>query len=126
MSVGADSPDDRRTAGDPTDRRSRAEPSATDDPAAPTATDGPTGSVRGTANRSGRDRAAERRVPVRAAWGIAYRTATMLGAALLAAFAFTRHTLLWDLAGAVLVAFAIVDLILLVAVTWFRWRHRDD
>jgi len=50
----------------------------------------------------------------------------MLGAALLAALAFAQDTLVWDLVGAVLVAFAIVDLILLVAVTWFQWRHRDD
>ena len=63
---------------------------------------------------------------MRARWGVAYRTTTMLGAALLAAIAFTRHTLLGDVVGAVLVAFAIVDLILLVVVAWFQWRHRDD
>jgi len=63
---------------------------------------------------------------VRARWGVAYRTATMLGAALLAALAFTRHTLLWDVVGAVLVGLAIVDLILLAVVAWFQWRHRGD
>lgn len=63
---------------------------------------------------------------MRARWGIAYHTTTMLGTALLAALAFAQHTLLWDVVGAVLVAFAIVDLILLVVVAWFQWRHRDD
>lgn len=63
---------------------------------------------------------------MRARWGVAYHTTTMLGTVLLAAIAFAQHTLLWDIVGAVLVAFAIVDLILLVAVAWFQWRHRDD
>jgi hypothetical protein len=63
---------------------------------------------------------------VRARWGIAYRIATMLGAGVLAAVAFAQHTQLWDIVGAVLVAMAIVDLILLITVAWFQWRHRDD
>jgi hypothetical protein len=63
---------------------------------------------------------------VRARWGVAYRTTTMLGAAGLAALAFAQDTQAWDVVGAVLVAFAIVDAILLVVVTWFQWRHRHD
>lgn len=63
---------------------------------------------------------------VRARWGVAYRTTTMLGAALLAAIAFAQHTLLWDIVGAVLVGLAIVDGILLAVVAWFQWRHRAD
>ena len=62
---------------------------------------------------------------MRARWGVAYRTFTMVGAAALAVIAFSRHTPLWDVVGAVLVGLAIVDLILLVVVAWFQWRHRD-
>lgn len=60
---------------------------------------------------------------MRPGWAIAYRTATMLGAAGLAALAFAQDTLVWDIVGAVLVAFAISDAILLVVVAWFRRRH---
>ena len=63
---------------------------------------------------------------MRARWGVSYRIATMLGATGLAVFAFSRHTPVWDIIGAVLVAMAIVDLILLLVVAWFQWRHRDD
>lgn len=63
---------------------------------------------------------------MRARWGVAYRITTMLLTVAAAVFAFTRHTQLWDIVGAVLVAMAIVDLILLVVVAWFQWRHRDD
>ncbi|MBM3658098.1 MAG: hypothetical protein FJW95_01145 [Actinobacteria bacterium] len=89
-------------------------------------TDHPGVGAVGTATGGRADGPRPRQTPVRAAWGVAYRTTTMLGAALLAALAFAQDTLVWDLVGAVLVAFAIVDLILLVAVTWFQWRHRDD
>ena len=61
-----------------------------------------------------------------ARWGVAYRTATMLGAAVLAALAFAQHTQWWDIVGAVLAAFAIVDAILLVVVAWVSWRRRRD
>lgn len=63
---------------------------------------------------------------MRARWGVAYRTATMLGAGLLAAVAFAQHTPVGDVVGAVLVGLAIVDLVLLVVVAWFQWRHRHD
>lgn len=59
-------------------------------------------------------------------WAVSYRVATMVGSVALAAFAFSRHTQVWDIVGAVLVAFAIVDVILLVVVALFRWLHRDD
>lgn len=63
---------------------------------------------------------------MRARWGVTYHVATMLGTAGLAAIAFSRHTPLWDVVGAVLVAFAIIDLVLLLVVAWFQWRHRDE
>jgi len=63
---------------------------------------------------------------VRSSWAVTYRVATMVGCAALAALAFSRHTPGWDIVGAALVAFAIVDLLLLTVVAWFRWRHRGD
>ena len=75
---------------------------------------------------AGAGRTSERGVPVRARWAIAYRITTMLLTAALAAVAFTQHTQLWDIVGAVLVAYAIVDVLLLITVAWFRWRHRDE
>ena len=53
-----------------------------------------------------------------------YRTATLLAAGALAALAFSQRSEGWDIVGAVLVGSAIADLILLIVVTWFRWRHR--
>ena len=60
---------------------------------------------------------------MRSSWAVTYRVATMVGCA---ALAFSRHTPGWDIVGAVLVAFAIVDALLLTVVAWFRWRHRGD
>ena len=63
---------------------------------------------------------------MRFSWAVTYRVVTMVGSAALAAYAFTRHTPGWDIVGAVLVGFAIVDVLLLTVVAWFRWRHRGD
>ena len=63
---------------------------------------------------------------MRASWAVTHRVVTMVGSVALAVFAFSRHTQAWDIVGAVVVAFAIVDLILLTVVAWFRWRHRND
>jgi len=59
-------------------------------------------------------------------WAVTHRVTTMVGSAALAVFAFSRHTQGWDIVGAVLTAFVIVDALLLVAVACFRWLHRDD
>jgi hypothetical protein len=57
---------------------------------------------------------------------VAYRSATVVGAGALAAVAFAQGTEGWDVAGAVLLGIAITDVILLLVVTWFHWRHRGD
>jgi hypothetical protein len=49
--------------------------------------------------------------------------ATVVGAAALAALAFSQRTQGWDIVGAVLAGSAIVDMILLIVVAWFNWRH---
>jgi hypothetical protein len=63
---------------------------------------------------------------MRFSWALTHRLVTMVGSAALAALAFSRHTRAWDIVGAVLIAFAIVDAILLAVVAWFRWRHREE
>jgi hypothetical protein len=49
---------------------------------------------------------------------------TVVGAGALAALAFSQGSQGWDIVGAVLVGSAIADVILLIVVAWFRWRHR--
>jgi len=49
---------------------------------------------------------------------------TVVGAGALAALAFSQRSQGWDIVGAVLLGSAIADLILLIVVAWFRWRHR--
>jgi len=49
---------------------------------------------------------------------------TVVGAGALAALAFSQGSQGWDIVGAVLVGSAIADVILLMVVAWFRWRHR--
>ena len=63
---------------------------------------------------------------MRFSWAMTYRMTTLLAAGALAALAFSQRSEVWDIVGAVLVGSAIADLILLVVVTWFRWRHRSD
>ena len=69
---------------------------------------------------------------MRFSWAVAYRVATVVGAGALAALAFSQGGQGWDIVGAVLAGSAIADVILLVAVAWFRWnrrpggRHHDD
>ena len=67
-----------------------------------------------------------RKGAMKLSWALTHRVVTMVGTIALAAFAFSRHTQVWDIVGAVLTAFAIVDAILLIVVASFRWRHRDD
>ena len=55
---------------------------------------------------------------------MAYRVTTVFAAGALAALAFSRRSQGWDIVGAVLVGSAIADVILLIVVAWFRWRHR--
>jgi len=61
---------------------------------------------------------------VRPSLAVASQLATLLGSAALAALAFSRHTPGWDIVGALLAGSAIVDGIVLLAVAWYRWRHR--
>jgi hypothetical protein len=63
---------------------------------------------------------------VRFSWAVTYRLVTLVGAAVCAVLAFSQGTQGWDIVGAVLTAYAIVDAMLLVAVAWFRWRHRGE
>ena len=63
---------------------------------------------------------------MRFSWAVSYRLTTLVGAVVLAALAFSRRTQGWDIVGAVLTAFAIVDAVLLIVVAWFRWRHRGE
>ena len=63
---------------------------------------------------------------LRFSWAVTHRIATLVGTSALAALAFSRGTQGWDIVGAVLTAFAIVDAILLIVVAWFRWRHRGE
>ena len=63
---------------------------------------------------------------LRFSWALTYRLATVVGASGLAVVAFSQGSQLWDIVGAVLIGSAIADVILLIAVTWFRWRHRSE
>jgi hypothetical protein len=63
---------------------------------------------------------------VRFSWVVAYRLGTLVGAVALAVFAFSRGSQAWNIVGAVLTGSAIADVILLIAVAWFRWRHRSE
>ena len=57
---------------------------------------------------------------------VTHRVATVVVAGALAAVAFSQGTEGWDIVGAVLIGMAIADVILLIVVVWFRWRHRDS
>jgi len=61
---------------------------------------------------------------LRFSWGLTYRVTTVVAAGALAALAFSQGSQGWDIVGAVLVGSAIADVILLMVVAWFRWRHR--
>jgi len=64
-------------------------------------------------------------VPIlRFSWAVTHRIATTIGAGALAARAVSQGSQGWDIVGAVLVGIAIADVILLIVVAWFRWRHR--
>jgi hypothetical protein len=55
---------------------------------------------------------------------VTYRVTTVLGAAALAALAFSQGSQGWDIVGAVLVGSAIADVIILIVVALFRRRQR--
>jgi len=57
---------------------------------------------------------------------VTYRATTLVATSALAVLAFSRETQGWDIVGAVLTAFAIVDALLLIVVAWFHWRHRGE
>ncbi len=57
---------------------------------------------------------------------VSYRAMTLIANAVLAALAFSQGTQVWDIVGAVLAAFAIGDLMVLMIAAWFRWRHRKE
>ena len=59
-------------------------------------------------------------------WAVTHRATTLVATSALAVLAFSRHTQGWDIVGAVLTAFAIVDALLLAVVALFHWRHRGD
>ena len=59
---------------------------------------------------------------MRFSWAVRYRVAGLLGAAALAALAFTQG---WEIVGAVLLGSAIADVILLVVVARFQYRQRQ-
>jgi len=61
---------------------------------------------------------------LRFSWGLTYRVTTVVAAGALAALVFSQGSQGWDIVGAVLVGSAIADVILLMVVAWFRWRHR--
>ena len=61
---------------------------------------------------------------MRFSWAVTYRMTTVVGAAGLAAIAFSQGSQGWDVVGAVLTGSAIADVILLIVVAWFNWRHR--
>ena len=63
---------------------------------------------------------------MRFSWAVSYRATTMVASGVLAVLAFSQGTQGWELVGAVLAAFAIVDAIMLAVVAWFRWRHRGE
>jgi hypothetical protein len=61
---------------------------------------------------------------LRFSWAVTHRVTTVVGAGALAALAFSQESQGWDIVGAVLVGSATADVILLIVVAWFRWRHR--
>ena len=61
---------------------------------------------------------------MRFSWAVTHRVATVVGAGALAALAFSQGRQGWDIVGAVLVGYAIADVILVIVVAWFRLRHR--
>ena len=63
---------------------------------------------------------------MRFSWALTYRLVTVVGAGALAVLAFSQRSQGWDIVGAVLTGSAIADVILLIAVAWFRWRHRSE
>jgi hypothetical protein len=57
---------------------------------------------------------------------MSYRATTLVANTVLAVVAFSQGTQGWEIVGAVLVGFAIGDLIMITTAAWFRRRHRDD
>ena len=55
---------------------------------------------------------------------VTHRVGTVVGAGALAALAFSQGSQGWDIVGAVLTGSAIANVVLLVVVSWFNWRHR--
>ena len=63
---------------------------------------------------------------MRFSWAVSYRLGTVVGAGALAVLAFSQGSQWWDIVGAVLTGSAIADVILLIVVEWFCWRHRSE
>jgi hypothetical protein len=57
---------------------------------------------------------------------VTYKLGTVVGAAALAALAFSQGSQWWDIVGAVLTGNAIADVILLITAAWFHRRHRME
>jgi hypothetical protein len=51
---------------------------------------------------------------------------TVVVAGALAILAFSQGTQWWNVVGAVLTGIAIADVIIVIAATWFRLRHRSE
>ncbi|HEX5094521.1 MAG TPA: hypothetical protein VFX21_00845 [Acidimicrobiia bacterium] len=62
---------------------------------------------------------------MKASTAVTHRVLSAVLTAALSALAFAQGTEGWAIVGAVLLGAAIVDVILLVVVAWFRWRHQD-
>jgi hypothetical protein len=63
---------------------------------------------------------------VKASTAVTHRVLSAVFTGALAALAFSQGSEGWAIVGAVLLGAAIVDVVLLVVVAWFRWRHQDD
>jgi hypothetical protein len=57
---------------------------------------------------------------------MSYRATTLVANTVLGVLAFSQGTQGWEIVGAVLVGFAIGDLIMIATAAWVRRRHRDE
>jgi hypothetical protein len=62
---------------------------------------------------------------VKASTALTHRVISLVLTGALSALAFSFGSEGWAIVGAVLLGAAIVDVMLLIAVAWFRWRHQD-
>ena|SRR6516164_8822417 len=65
-------------------------------------------------------------VRLRFSRAVTYRLGTVVVAGALAILAFSQGTQWWNVVGAVLTGIAIADVIIVIAATWFRLRHRSE